>query len=295
VSAEAPRIVLFTDGGDWHRTQLLKAFRARGVEVVTTSLASCALATESPSGIVIPGFADRLPDAALVRSVSAGGFEQITLRLGVLHGLAACGVPVWNEARAIERCVDKAMTSFLLAKAGIPTPPTVATEDAALARDLVRGWDAQVLKPLFGAQGRGLRRIEAGASLPPEQEIGGVYYLQAFIAPTGPGYEDRRVLVSAGRVVGTMLRRSRSWITNIRQGGTPVSAEADETTAALALRAAAAVGARFAGVDIIRDRDGQALVLEVNSMPAWRGLQEVCEVNIAGVLADDVLAGLTTR
>ena len=39
------------------------------------------------------------------------------------------------------------------------------------------------------------------------------------------------------------------------------------------MRAAACVGADYAGVDIIQARDGRFLVLEVNSMPAWNGLQ----------------------
>ena len=53
---------------------------------------------------------------ALVRSIPAGSFEQVTLRLGLLHALAALGVAVVNDARGIERCVDKSMTSFLLAQ-----------------------------------------------------------------------------------------------------------------------------------------------------------------------------------
>jgi glutathione synthase/RimK-type ligase-like ATP-grasp enzyme len=60
----------------------------------------------------------------------------------------------------------------------------------------------------------------------------------------------------------------------------------------LALRAAACVGAHYAGVDMMRDRDGRALVLEVNSMPAWRGLQTVTEDPIAERLAAALLQRL---
>ena len=75
----------------------------------------------------IDGFGERLPDAVVVRSMSGGTFEAVTLRLGVLHALRERGVLVWNDARSIERCVDKSMTSFLLARAGIATPATWAT------------------------------------------------------------------------------------------------------------------------------------------------------------------------
>ncbi len=92
----------------------------------------------------------------------------MTRRLGILHALARLGVPVWNSAAAIERCVDKSMTSFLLSRAGLPTPPTFAVEGLAAAeavsrRELAGG--PLVLKPLFGAQGRGIRLVR-GARRP---------------------------------------------------------------------------------------------------------------------------------
>ena len=104
-----------------------------------------------------------------MRTLSAGSFEAITKRLGVLHALAKLGVVVWNDARAIERCVDKSMTSFLLARAGVPTPPTWTMESAEAARALVEREAPRgplVLKPLFGAQGKGLRLIRRPEDLP---------------------------------------------------------------------------------------------------------------------------------
>ena len=139
-----------------------------------------------------PGFGDRLPDAVLVRTIAGGSFEAVTMRLGVLHALRELGVPVWNDARAIERCVDKSMTSFLLARAGIPTPPTWAVESASAARSIVRargGAGPLVLKPLFGSQGRGLRLIrDAGRAAAARATSPGVYYLQRFV-----GVERRRL------------------------------------------------------------------------------------------------------
>src|SRR5207253_8974010 len=42
----------------------------------------------------------------------------------------------------------------------------------------------------------------------------------------------------------------------------------------LALVAARAVGADYAGVDLLPARDGTVYVVEVNGIPGWRGLQE---------------------
>ena len=159
------------------------AFAAAGARVERIDLADCGFDTRSPSGLSLPVLGSRLPDAVHVRTLSAGSFEAITKRLGVLHALAKLGVVVWNDARAIERCVDKSMTSFLLARAGVPTPPTWTMESAEAARALVEREAPRgplVLKPLFGAQGKGLRLIRRPEDLPAPEEVAGVYYLQRF-------------------------------------------------------------------------------------------------------------------
>jgi RimK family alpha-L-glutamate ligase len=193
---------------------------------------------------------------------------------------------VWNDARAIERCVDKSTTTFSLQRAGIPTPWTWTgtSREAALgiAREkLARGGKLVVQKPLFGAQGEGLRLISSLGDLAPPEEVNGAYYLQEFIAPADGMHRDWRIFVSAGRVVASMIRHGSSWITNIKQGARAEAAIPSQALADLALRAASCVGADYAGVDIIQDPSGAPFVLEVNSMPAWQGLQKVTHTRIA--------------
>src|SRR5262249_3833686 len=108
-------------------------------------------------------------------------------------------------------------------------------------------------------------------------------------------FRDFRILVSQGRVVAAMVRYGASWITNVKRGGRPMAAVIDREITDLALRAAAAVGADFAGVDVICGADGRSTVLEVNSMPAWAGLQKVTPTRIAAVLAADLMAVLGAR
>jgi len=291
----AATVALVVDRTDWHARELIAAFAVLGLRATPVTLPSCALETERAAGLRLPGF-DRLPDAVLVRAMSGGTFEAVTLRLGILHALRELGTPVWNDARAIERCVDKSMTSFLLARAKIPTPATWVTESRAAAQAVVAQAGAPlVLKPLFGSQGRGLRLIRRPEELPQPAEVAGVYYLQQFVAAERDGFRDFRLMVSRGRVVAAMMRHAAHWITNVKQGGRPVVAVADTETRDLALRATAAVGAEFAGVDILHGADGRPTVLEVNSMPAWSGLQKVAPVRIAAVLAGDVAAALRDR
>lgn len=278
-------IVIFAEGADWHVRRLLAALKRAGRAVRVLSLKACGFAVgETAHGLLLPGFGDFLPSACFVRAVPAGSFEQVTARLGVLHALSALGVPVMNDARAIERCVDKSATTFLIARAGLPTPRTLVLEDRAAAQMLVDAAPGDtVLKPLFGAQGRGLARLAPGAPLPEAEAVGALYYLQDFVAAAAP--EDFRVFVVGGRPEAAMARRGTGWITNIHQGATGTAVAAEGPLAALAVRAAAAVGADHAGVDIIADRDGRLFVLEVNSMPAWKGLYEATGRDMAEPLA----------
>jgi tetrahydromethanopterin:alpha-L-glutamate ligase len=292
------KLALFVDEppGDWHARRLVKALSARGADVVTTSLKRCAFDTASPTGLVIPGFAGALPDGAFVRSISDGSLEQITFRLGILHALRESGVRVWNDARAIERCVDKSTATFLLARAGLPTPATITVEGFAAAQ--ARFGDVAgpvVVKPLFGAQGVGIRKAPAVEDLPPPAEVGDVYYMQTFIKPRATGFEDWRVFVSGGRVLAAMARRGATWITNVAQGATPIAHDPAPDMAHLALAAVEALGADYAGIDLIRSPDGALMVLEVNSNPAWHGLQGVTDVDIAAALATDLMAAVAGR
>jgi len=295
----APAVALVTDDVDWHARALVRAFAMHGVRTVPIRLPRCGLVTRSASGLHLEGFGETLPDAVLIRTLSGGTFEAVTLRLGVLHALRERGVPVWNDARAIERCVDKSMTSFLLSRAGIATPATWAFESHEQARAIVQRETASgalVLKPLFGSQGRGLILIRTLDDLPPPEQVAGrVYYLQRFVGVKRARYHDFRLLVVHGRVVAAMQRHSSQWITNIKRGGRPIAVAVNAEMKTLALRSAAAVGADFAGVDILYTSDGHPTVLEVNSMPAWSGLQRVTPTNIAAQLADALAAALAGR
>ena len=288
--AEARYALVLAERPDWHTPRLLRAIEARGLPCHLASLRECGLAA-GPEGAVlaVPGAPAHLPVAAFVRAVGKGTFEEVTLRLGVLHALRELGVPVYNDARAIERCVDKSTSTFLMARAGIPTPPTLAVQGRDRAAAAMAGLGGEfVLKPLFGAQGRGLVRLSDAADLPPEEEVAGVYYLQRYVPPRTPGrWRDRRVFVVGGRAVAAMTRHGTGWITNVHQGASCEPAPVRGAHADLAEAAAAAVGADYAGVDLIEDAEGGWQVLEVNSMPAWQGLQSVAETDLAEALAED--------
>jgi tetrahydromethanopterin:alpha-L-glutamate ligase len=293
------RVAIMTDEVGWHTRQLQAALRARGATGRCIDLAACNFDTgASWHGLAIPGHSGDLPAAVLVRGIAGGSFEQVTKRLGVLHALRELGVPVYNDARAIERSVDKSMTSVLLHAAGIATPPTWATESLAQAQRVVMresaAGHALVLKPLFGSQGKGLQLIGCvdGVHHPLpalDSSHGELVYLQRFVPPlSAPGF-DWRVLVIGGRAVSAMRRSSTHWIHNVAQGGRCEAQTLGDELADLAERAAQALGLDYAGVDLMPTRDGGPVVIEVNGVAAWQGLQRVTGFNIARAIVDDLL------
>ncbi|MGI8852628.1 MAG: RimK family alpha-L-glutamate ligase [Methyloceanibacter sp.] len=292
-SPARPAVVVFGDGRDWHGKSLLRAFKRRGIAPLLAPLNACGFSTETATGLAIPGLGDHRPDVAFVRFVPGGSFEEVTLYLGVLHALRELGVTVWNDARAIERCVDKSTTTFFLQRECLPTPRTFAgvkrTEAEQIAATVLAEGRKLVQKPLFGAQGKGLRLISKVSDLSAPEEVNGVYYLQEFIPPAQEQHQDWRLFVCADKVVAAMIRHGSSWITNIKQGARAKAAIPSQALIDLALRSAACVGADYAGVDVIQAPDGRFLVLEVNSMPAWNGLQRVTRVPISDHVVDAFL------
>ena len=96
-----------------------------------------------------------------------------------------------------------------------------------------------VLKPLFGAQGWGLKLIRREEDLPTTEEARGVFYLQRFVPPRDVWYEDMRILVSHGEIIGAMRRRSRRLDHQYPPGREATPCEPSARERELALRAAA--------------------------------------------------------
>ncbi|MCA9054528.1 MAG: ATP-grasp domain-containing protein, partial [Planctomycetaceae bacterium] len=147
-------------------------------------------------------------DAVIVRTMPPGSLEQVVFRMDVLARLEAAGVTVLNPPRAIEHAVDKYLATARLAAAGLPVPETMVCETAESALDAFErlGGDV-VVKPVFGAEGRGIVRVSdpdiAVRVFRTLERIQAVLYLQRFVVH--PGY-DLRILVLDGNVLGGMRR-----------------------------------------------------------------------------------------
>jgi ribosomal protein S6--L-glutamate ligase len=226
-------------------------------------------------------------DAVLVRTMPPGSLEQVVFRMDVLHRLEARGAIVMNPPRAVEICVDKYLASAKLQAAGLRVPPTIVCQyaDAALEAFEQLGGDV-IVKPLFGSEGRGMVRVTdpdmAWRTFQTLERMQAILYLQRTIKH--PGW-DLRAFVLGDRVLAAMRRYANGgWRTNVAQGGRAemVRLTAEEET--LALRAAAAVGAAIAGVDLLPGPSGEYYVIEVNAVPGWRALAPAVGVDVAAAI-----------
>ena len=223
-------------------------------------------------------------DAVVVRTMPPGSLEQIVFRMDVLARLEASGVIALNGPKAIERAVDKFLTTAELAACGIPVPRTIVCEKAEAAMQAFEelGGDV-VVKPVFGAEGRGIVRVSdpdlAFRTFRTLERIQAVLYLQQFIDHGG---SDIRVLVFDGDILGGMRRFDpNDFRVNVSRSG---SAEPHEPTAReceFARLSAKATGTRFCGVDLLYDPEGRCYVIEVNAIPGWQAFQRVTGLDVA--------------
>jgi RimK family alpha-L-glutamate ligase len=285
------QVVVLAARAGWHTHELERAAAERGHQLTVLPYEGL-VARIGPA----PGLRSRTTeldsaDVVLARIIPSGSLEQIIFRVDALHRLEDRGIRVVNSPRAIERTVDKFWTSTLLEQCGIPTPETVVCDDPEEAIAAYRTLGDVIVKPLFGSMGLGMVRVSdeemAFRIFRTIEQIRGVYYVQRTVDHDGT---DIRAFVLGGRVIAAIERRASGWRTNLARGGTARSLSLSEQLSALAVRAAAAVGADYAGVDLLTGPDGTTYVLEVNGIPGWRGLQEATGLDIAGRLVDH-LAG----
>jgi RimK family alpha-L-glutamate ligase len=288
------KVAILGSRSGWHEVRLARALRERGVEPVVAPITGLAAAVAGGDRLVAGGV--RLDDcgAVIVRAIPGGSLEQVIFRVDALHRLARLGVAVINSPRCVERTVDKYFTSTLLEEAGLPTPRTRVCErlDDALAAFEALGGDV-VVKPLFGSEGRGIVRVSdpdlAYRTCRALEVTRSVFYLQEFVPHGG---RDIRAFVVGGRLVAAMTRWAAGWKTNVSQGARTEPAVLPGARERLSVQAAALLEADYAGVDLLEADDGRILVIEVNGIPGWRGLQQTTDVDVAGAIAEHAIAAV---
>lgn len=276
--------IAVTDPRDWTARALCEAVSRAGGLPFVFRLHDVTTRILEENELVSGDMDLRSLDAVIVRDIGGGGgdTEGMSYRFDILCNLDQQGIRIVNPPMAIQTAANKHMSSYLFRQLGLSTPNTVLTSDLDTAVNVIRDWGKAVIKPLFGFKGLDIHCVvNDGTSrtrLMKHLERRGVLYLQQYIPNPG---RDIRVFVVDGQVLGAIYRNAPpgSWIHNLSQGGAsqhcPSSPEIEE----LACGAARAVGAVYAGVDLIEGEEGLS-ILEVNGTPSGRGIFEACGVNV---------------
>lgn len=279
------KIAILGTRGSWHTQRLHDAGISLGHEIHDIDFRRLrARLSPTDAALELEHFDVMNVDGVLVRGIPAGSLEQVVFRMDALHRLEAAGITVMNSARAIESCVDKYLTTARLQAWGLPVPRTItceSIEDAMEAYHLLGG--DVVVKPLFGSEGRGIVRASSEAlayrvfwTLCKLQSI---LYIQEYIYHPG---HDFRLFVIGGQVRAAMKRHATlDFRTNVAQGGVAEAYRPTEEWEELAVRAAEAVGAEIAGVDLMTGPEGLPVVIEVNSTPGFKALSQTTDINLA--------------
>jgi len=261
---------------------LTRALEDRGAAVERLDVRRLALPLE---GAGLSGY-----DAFLVRCISH------TQAVYVSRLAETWGQPVVNPSAVIQTCGDKLLASVALVEAGVPTPRTQVafSPQGALQAIEDMGYPV-VLKPAHGSWGRLLARVNdrdaAEALLEHKATLGGAphsaFYIQEYVPKPG---RDIRTLVAGDEVIAAIYRHSSHWITNTALGGEASPCPLTPALEELSLRAAQAMGGGILAVDLLESQGGQLLVNEINHTPEFHGAMKAVGVDIAGRMADYLLA-----
>ena len=222
-------------------------------------------------------------DAGILRNIGVvKDYEQFGHRIWSVKALELEGTRVMNKIDSWVPASDKFATLVTLAKAGLPVPDTISSEDFFLGYEAAKRFHSVVIKPLRSGLGLGIFKLDdpdaAMHVFNAFTSLNKPIYVQEFLEKKNNG--DYRVVVIGNEAIGAEFRRGRTWKTNIAQGGMPSKARLTGEMAELAIRATRAMKLDFAGIDIAETKDGY-FILETNPSMAWAGFKEVTGVDPA--------------
>ncbi len=229
-----------------------------------------------------------------------GDFDAVIPRIGasvtfygtsVVRQFEMMGTYCVNESVAIARSRDKLRSTQLLSRKGLGIPVTAFANSPDDVNGLIRevGGAPLVIKLLEGTQGIGVVLAETKkAAESVIQAFMGVksnILIQEFIKEAGGS--DIRCLVVGGKVIAAMQRTAAAgeFRSNLHRGGSAELVKLTPAERSTAVKAAKVMGLNVCGVDLLRSDRGP-LIMEVNSSPGLRGIEEATGKDVAGMIIE---------
>lgn len=229
-----------------------------------------------------------------------GHFDAIIPRIGasvtfygtaVVRQFEMMGAYAVNESVAITRSRDKLRSVQLLSRKNVGIPVTAFAHSPDDVDGVIRevGGAPLVVKLLEGTQGIGVVLAEtkqaAESVMQAFMGLNSNILVQEFIAEAGGS--DIRCLVVGGKVIAAMQRQAPEgeFRSNLHRGGVATVVKLSSEERATAVKASRVMGLNVCGVDLLRSERGP-LVMEVNSSPGLRGIEEATQRDVAGMIVE---------
>lgn len=261
---------------------LIKAAEQVGIQLLVKSNANL-LVTIGQGGVIERMIEEEHPAFVL--------FQDKDIRLA--EYLESLSLRVFNSAKAIEICDNKAMTHIVLNRYKIVMPKTILApmtyENIGYTNfSFVKEAETQlsypmIIKECYGSFGQQVYMVrdheEAVACI---KRIGGKPFLfQQFIQSSFA--RDLRLHVVGDQVVAAMFRYADDgdFRANISNGGKMKQYLPTRQQKEVAVATVKAIGLDFAGVDLLFDEFDGPIVCEVNSNAHFKNIYDCTGVNVA--------------
>ena len=286
------RIIILSRNPKLYSTQrIVQAAKDRGCDVRVIDYLRCYMniASSKPT-VVYAGKELKEVDVIIPRI----GASHTFYGAAVVRQFETMGIVTLNRSQAITRSRDKLRSLQILSQKGIGLPVTGCAHSTKDIEGLIKiaGGPPLVVKLLEGTQGIGVVLAEtkkaAESVIEAFRDLDANILVQEFIKEASGA--DIRCFVVGDKVVAAMLRKAKDgeFRSNLHRGGKGTLVEITPEERATALRAVAAMGLGVAGVDILRSDRGP-LVLEVNSTPGLKGIEEATGTDVAGLIIAHVI------
>ncbi len=219
--------------------------------------------------------------------------------INLAYHLENLGYLVFNNAKSIEICDDKAKTALYLENKGIKMPKTIISPftfnnnpysnyNLLFIDHIIEELNLPlVIKEANGSFGEQVylarskeEVIELSLKLSPKTII-----YQEFIKSSAG--HDVRIEVVGDEVLGAVERTNLDgdFRSNVLQGGKMEKIDVDESFYEMALSVVKTIGLDFAGVDIMFGESGEPILCEVNSNVHFKTFEKTTGVSLSKALA----------
>ncbi len=216
--------------------------------------------------------------------------------------LELSGLRLFNSSDAIYLCDDKMVTHIYLANHGIKMPKTISAplnysknfDDKFLNNVEKELSFPLVAKRNYGSLGKGVFLLENKDQLIEfEKKYQSEPHLYQEFIESSFGFDYRLILIGGKFVAGMKrLNENGDFRSNIAVGGKGVLIDVPDSYISLAEKAARILKLDYCGIDLLKGKDDEPILCEVNSNAFLKGIEETTNINIAYQYAKHIVESL---